>query len=72
MGDASVHPLKGRYTANDLPLKILTFYVANVRNFPDKNNKEKFTKSLLAMLKRPPSVWPIIRLLFPSVRTSPL
>ena len=62
--------MKARYTADNLPLKILTYYIKSLKKFPDRKNKEMYTKELLSMFIRPPSLWPVIRLLFPSVRGS--
>lgn len=62
--------LTAQYAADDLPVKIMTHYVKNMKDFHDRKTKDKLSKHFLAMLKRPPSIWPVIRLLFPSVRTS--
>ena len=63
---------KARYTADSLPVKILTYYVKSLKKFPDRKSKEMYTKELLSMFIRPPSLWPVIRLLFPSVCNSML
>lgn len=62
--------MKARYTADNLPLKILTYYVKNVKKSDNKKHKEMYTKELLSMLVRPPSLWPVVRLLFTRVRDS--
>jgi hypothetical protein len=62
--------LQRRYKVDDLPVLILTHYVKNMQDCSDRKHREKFTKHLLGMLIRPASVWPIVRLLFPSVRSS--
>jgi hypothetical protein len=62
--------------ANELPLAVVTAYLAAMEDVKSKSAtkrmlkpamREDYTKRFLSAIKRPANLWPVLRLLYPSV-----